>query len=395
MSLSKNKKYKPRYITSIDRIPQLRAENRSGLLSAYGPYAFRTNDYYLSLIDWDDPDDPIRKIVIPDIGEIDDWGELDASNEQRYTRVPGLEHKYDSVALLLVNDVCGSYCRFCFRKRLFMKDNDEVHRDVAEAVEYIREHGEITDVLITGGDPLLMSTRRLDELLATLRTIEHVDVIRIGSKLPAFDPYRILNDEALQDTFERHTGPDKRLYLVCHFNHPREMTSQAVACLDAVQKRGVMTVNQTPILAGINDGPEVLTELFRRCSANGVPPYYVFQCRPTAGNRPFAVPVERAYKIFETAKMRGSGLAKRARLCMSHESGKIEVLGLTARHVIFKYHRAADPDLSGRVMIFRRNPAAYWFDDYHELVDEYQLENPYESPILLPGEDTRYLRNLG
>jgi KamA family protein len=395
MSLRKEKKYKPRYITSIDRIPQLRAENRDGLLSAYGPYAFRSNDYYLSLIDWDDPDDPIRKIVIPDIGEMDDWGELDASNEQRYTRVPGLEHKYDSVALLLVNGVCGSYCRFCFRKRLFMKDNDEVHRDVTDAVEYIREHGETPDVLITGGDPLLMSTRRLDELLAALRTIEHVDVIRIGSKLPAFDPFRILNDEPLQDTFERHTGPDKRLYLVCHFNHPREMTSEAVACLDAVQKRGVMTVNQTPILSGINDDAEVLTELFRRCSANGVPPYYVFQCRPTAGNRPFAVPVERAYKVFETAKMRGSGLAKRARLCMSHESGKIEVLGLTARHAIFKYHRAADPDLSGRVMIFRRNPLAYWFDDYRELVDEYQLENPYESRILLPGEETRYLRNLG
>ena len=367
---------KPRYITRLDQIPQLSARECRDLSSVFKKYAFRTNDYYLSLINWDDPADPIRKIVIPNRREAEAWGRLDASNEKRYTRVPGLEHKYSSVALLLVNNVCGSYCRFCFRKRLFQDGNDEVQKDVSRAMDYIRRHREITDVLVTGGDPLLLSTRRLTEVISNLRKIDHVSVIRIGSKLPAFDPFRILNDSSLHRMFRRYSTPDRRIYLMCHFNHPRELTPQAGACIDAVRRCGVSTVNQTPILAGINDNPDTLSELFRKCSAYGVSPYYVFQCRPTAGNRTFAVPLEKSYRLFETAKMRGSGLAKRARLCLSHESGKIEVAALTSKHVIFKYHRSADPDLCGRVMIYRRNPAAYWFDDYEDLIDEYRPACP-------------------
>ncbi len=294
MEAKEPEKYRPRYITSLDRIPQLGKKECDGLLPACGAYAFRTNEYYISLINWDDPGDPIRKIVIPDIRETDTWGDLDASNEKRYTRIPGLEHKYDSVALLLVNDVCGSYCRFCFRKRLFIDGNDEVRRDVTEAIEYIRDHKEIADVLITGGDPLLLSTRRLGDLLGRLRQIDHIGIIRIGSKLPAFDPFRIINDEKLHEVFRRFSTPEKRIYLMCHFNHPRELTPQATACIDIVQKCGVITVNQTPLLAGINDDPDVLSELFHRCSINGVPLYYVLQCRPTAGNRLFSVPVEKS-----------------------------------------------------------------------------------------------------
>jgi len=395
MEVKGQEKYRPRYITRLDRIPQLDRESSNGLLPECGSYAFRTNEYYISLINWDDPDDPIRKIVIPDIRETDTWGDLDASNEKRYTRIPGLEHKYDSVALLLVNNTCGSYCRFCFRKRLFINGNDEVRHDVTEAIEYIRDHNEITDVLITGGDPLLLSTRRLGDLLGRLRQIDHVGIIRIGSKLPAFDPFRIINDEKLHEVLRRFSRPEKRIYLMCHFNHPRELTLQATTSIDIVQKCGVVTVNQTPILAGINDDPDVLAELFRRCSVNGVPPYYVLQCRPTAGNRSFSVPVEKSYEIFETAKMRGSGLAKRARLCISHETGKIEIAGLTSRHVIFKYHRSANPDLCGRVMIFKRNGSAHWFDDYTELVDEYQLQNPNDSRIYTPGEDPSFMRKIG
>jgi KamA family protein len=381
MDVGNRNKNKPRYFTRLDQIPQLRGKNKQCFPPAHEGYAFRTNDYYLSLINWDDPADPIRKIVIPDERESDAWGALDASNEKRYTRVPGLEHKYPSVALLLVNNVCGSYCRFCFRKRLFMNGNNEVRKDLTEALEYIRRHTEISDVLITGGDPLLLSTRRLADILRRLREIDHVAVIRIGSKMPAFDPFRIINDDKLHATLTRFSSPDKRIYLMCHFNHPRELTPQATECIDIVQKCGVITANQTPILAGINDDPDTFSRLFAACTARGIPPYYVFQCRPTAGNRVFSVPVEKSYRIFETAKLRGSGLAKRARLCMSHETGKIEVVAVTSRHAIFKYHRCADPELCGRVMIYKRNPSAYWFDDYDELVDQYQPANPPDEGI--------------
>ena len=147
-----------RYITKLKQIPQLAHYERQNLERVNDKFAFRTNEYYQSLIDWEDPDDPIRRIVIPDIAELSEWGELDASEESAYTVVPGLEHKYSDTALLLVNNICGAYCRFCFRKRLFMYDNDESARDVGPAVEYISEHSEINNVLLTGGDPLLMST---------------------------------------------------------------------------------------------------------------------------------------------------------------------------------------------------------------------------------------------
>ena len=145
---------KPEYITSIKRLTELTPEEHVELAPVAAKFVFRSNSYYQQLIDWDDPDDPIRRIIIPLGGELENWGRLDASDEVSYTVVPGLEHKYSDTALLLANDACGGYCRFCFRKRLFMEDNDEVVRDISQGLEYIRQHPEISNVLLTGGDPL-------------------------------------------------------------------------------------------------------------------------------------------------------------------------------------------------------------------------------------------------
>jgi KamA family protein len=361
----------PAYMTRLDQVSQIDASRRAELAPVSQKFLFRTNDYYQSLIDWNDPDDPIARIVMPDVSELEPWGRLDASNEVEYTRVPGLEHKYPSTALLLVNDVCGAYCRFCFRKRLFMHDNDEVVRDVRPGIEYIRAHPEITNVLLTGGDPLLMSTRLLEGIIERVREIDHVKIIRIGSKMPAFNPFRIIDDPALPAMLEKYSTPERRIYVMCHFNHPRELTPEATKALAILQRAGVVTVNQTPLVAGVNDDPAVLAELFRKCSFVGVPPYYVFQCRPTLGNRLYSVHLERAYRVFEAAKSTVSGLAKRARFVLSHETGKLEVVALTRRLVIFKYHRAADAAMSGRVLVFGRNPAARWLDDYGDPLEEY------------------------
>lgn len=359
---------KPRYITSIRNVPQLDSDEKHDLLRVQEQFKFRTNEYYQSLIDWEDPNDPIRRIIMPDLGELEEWGELDASDESIYTKLPGLEHKYESVALLLVNDVCGGYCRFCFRKRLFMDENDEVVKDVSEGLEYIRSHPEITNVLLSGGDPLIMSTPKLTNIIRRIREIEHVRIIRLGTKMPAFNPFRITGDPSLLEMFERYSTPEKRIYVMVHFNHPKELTDEAIAGLGLLQNAGVITANQTPIIRGVNDDPDTLATLFRKCSFVGVPPYYVFQCRPTLGNKAYAVPIEEAYRIFEAAKTSCSGLAFRARYVMSHETGKIEILGLLNKHIIFKYHRSADPVDTGRLMVFKRNPFAYWFDDYEEAV---------------------------
>ena len=164
---------------------------------------------------------------------------------------------------------------------------------------------------------------------------------------------------------------------MAHFNHPRELTPQAIEAMNILRQAGAVTVNQTPLIRGVNDDPDVLADLFNRLSYAGIPPYYVFICRPTLGNRMFSVPIEEAFEIFEQARMRCSGLAKRARLVMSHSTGKIEVVGQTETSIYFRYHRAANPQEKARFMNFSRNPEAYWFDDYQEIIEEYSIDNPY------------------
>ena len=183
---------------------KLRVKLAGSLIEGFLPKkGSQLRGYYLDLINWDDPDDPIRQLIIPREEELTEWGTLDASNEESVTVAHGVQHKYTDTVLLLCNEVCGAYCRYCFRKRLFMDDNDEVTNDVSEGLRYIAEHPEVTNVLLTGGDPLLMSTRRLVDIFEALRAIPHVKIIRLGSKMPAFDPYRVLNDAELQEAFRQ------------------------------------------------------------------------------------------------------------------------------------------------------------------------------------------------
>lgn len=355
---------RPRYINNIEHVSGLNEEEKRRLMPVTEKFAFRTNEYYMSLIDWDDPHDPIRQIVVPHLQELREFGDIDASEESSYTVLKGLEHKYPDTALLLVNNVCGAYCRFCFRKRLFINGNDEATNDVVEAIKYIKRHPEINNVLLSGGDPLILSTARLENIIRQLREIDHVRIIRIGTKMTAFDPYRILNDPSLLEMLAKYSVHDRRIFIMAHFNHPRELTEPALRGLGLLQRAGAITVNQTPLIRGVNDKAEVIAELFGRLSYNGVPPYYVFLCRPTAGNEPYIVPVEEALEIFDEARRGLSGLAKHAKLCMSHKTGKVEVICKIGDRIVFRYHRAPNPLDCGRMLIFDSDPAAGWLDDY-------------------------------
>ena len=246
----------------------------------------------------------------------------------------------------------------------------ETVKDVSANIEYIREHKEITNVLLTGGDPAHARNPAARTVLRELREIPHVNIIRIGSKMLAYNPYRILNDPNLLYVLSRYSTPEKRIYLMAHFNHPRELTEVSIQAAEALRKAGVMVVSQTPILNGINDEPETLTTLFRRLSFAGISPYYVFQCRPTTGNQFFQVPVEQSYEILQKSWQACSGLAKRARFIMSHATGKIEMVGKTAEHVFMRYHQSADPADIGKFMVFQSNPLARWFDDYRHHATE-------------------------
>lgn len=352
-----------RYRTNLKKLEQLSDQQKRELLPVTRKYKYRANDYYLGLINWDDPDDPIRKIIIPRAEELEDFGRLDASNEESNYAVPGCQHKYRDTALLLCNEVCGAYCRFCFRKRLFQDENSEVLFDVSQGIEYIRNTPEITNVLLTGGDPLMLSTEQIENILRPLREIDHVGIIRLGSKIPAFNPYRIINDPELLAVLGRYSTREKRIYVMAHFNHPRELTSEACFGLDLLMKAGVMTVNQSPIIGGINDDPSVLAELMRKLSFIGVPPYYFFQCRPTEGNRPFDIPITRSYEVLEEATKLVSGLAKRVRLVMSHELGKVEIVAVSDDRIYLRFHRARYAEDEGRFMICHRDDEAFWLDD--------------------------------
>ena len=354
---------KVKYLTDIDQVTALDKQTRSDLKKVTDKFSFRANDYYLSLINWDDPDDPIRKIVIPDENELHHWGALDASNEAANYVVPGCQQKYRYTALIIVTEFCGSYCRFCFRKRLFMEENQEVSGNVAGAIKYIRNHPEINNVLLTGGDALVLSTKNLENVLSELRSIKHVKIIRIGSKMLAFNPDRIIDDIELHNVISRHSSKERRIYFMSHFNHPREITPKSINAIDILVKAGAVINNQTPILRGINDDPQTLAELMRKLSNIGVPPYYFFQCRPTSGNKTFAVPLVKSYMAFEKAKMNVSGLARRAKFVMSHATGKIEIVGVTQDNIYLKYHRARNRNDESRFLVCKRDDSAYWLND--------------------------------
>ena len=359
---------KTKHITKIEYLDRLSEQEIADLQKVTDKFAFRCSDYYLSLIDWDDPADPIRRIVVPNMQELDEWGRLDPSDEQAYTIIPGLEHKYHSTALFLVSNICDGICRYCFRKRLFIDSRSTRLRDIPAAIQYVRRHSEITNVLLTGGDPLVLKTSELENIIRQLRTLDHVEIIRIGTKIPAFNPYRILDDPALPEMIENYSTTHKKIYIMTHFVHPRELTEPAVNSVHLLQKAGAMIANQTPLIRGLNDNPNVLAELLGKLSYIGAVPYYIFQCRPSLGNKPYTVPIEEGYQIVEQAKALVSGLAKRLRFVMSHSTGKIEIVGITKDRVYFKYHRAADDADSGRFLVLNINTNANRLDDYDEAI---------------------------
>jgi len=351
-----------KYITKLESLDRLSEQERNRLGPVAAQYAFRLNDYYLQLINWDDPQDPIRRLVVPHENELLEWGRLDASDEASYTPVRGCQHKYSDTALLLVNEVCGAYCRYCFRKRLFMNDNDDASLDYSAGLRYIAEHEEITNVLLTGGDPLILSTKRLERIFADVAAVPHVRIIRIGSKMVAFNPFRVLDDPTLLELVSEYSAGGTQVYLMNHFDHPRELTREAKEALALLQRAGAQTVNQCPIVRGVNDRPQTFATLFRELSCVGCPQYYVFQGRPTAGNEPYEVPIVTGFGIFNEANRLVSGLAKRARYAMSHATGKIEICGVDDNFIYMKYHRAHRRRDYGKMVIARRDDEAYWLD---------------------------------
>jgi lysine 2,3-aminomutase len=328
-------------------------------------HPMRVSLYYMSLINWNDPNGSIRKMALPSSEELNLEGFYDTSGEAENTKMPGLQHKYSETALILATNRCATYCRYCFRKRLVGLPSEEIIKRFEDAAEYIEKHREINNVLISGGDPLVLSNEVIERFLETLTAIDHLSFIRFGSKVPVTLPDRLADPELL-DIFKKYSQSDKRLYVVTQFNHPREITPQSIGAVSNLIETGVMLSNQTVLLRGVNDDPDTLASLMNRLVSIGVTPYYVFQCRPVKRvKHHFQVPICEGVRIVEKAKENCNGHSKRFKYVMSHKTGKIEILGIINDEIYFKYHEAKNRENLGVMFKRRVDEKAGWLDDFN------------------------------
>lgn len=320
--------------------------------------------YYLSLIDPDDPGDPIRKMSIPSGAPVIMDGHLDTSGEHSNTKVQGMQHKYAQTVLILTTAACAMFCRHCFRRRLVGKETEEIAVDKDAIVDYIQSHPSVSNVLLSGGDAFLLPTEEIRDWLRRLAPLGQLDFIRFGTRTPVTFPERILSDPGLTALLEEYSAV-KQLYVVTHFNHPKEITPESTAAIRALQKAGVVVKNQTVLMKDINDRPEVLAQLLKEVSSLGIVQHYIFQCRPVQGVKSrFQVPLREGSGIVQKALSMQNGLGKCADYTLSHVTGKIRVLGTGEDgRLLFQYKQAKDTARIGRIFSMDLDPAATWLPE--------------------------------
>lgn len=310
-------------VQDFEGIIQLTPDEIAGL-SAPNRFRVEITPYFASLIDSVDPNCPIRRQVIPTASEIVrfDSGMVDSLAEDAHSPVPGLVHRYPDRVLMLVTTQCASYCRFCTRSRIVGDPHTQFGRDQHEAqIEYIASHPEVRDVLLSGGDPLLLPQLVLEDLLERLRSIPHLEVIRIGTRVPVFLPQRI--DSELVSMLQKYHP----LWMNIHFNHPKELTAEVEAGLSRLANAGIPLGSQTVLMAGINDCPNIILDLVHRLVRNRVRPYYLYQCDLVHGAGHFRTPVAKGIEIMEALRGHTSGYAIPTYVIDAPEGGgKIPIL---------------------------------------------------------------------
>lgn len=284
----------------------LTEEEETGVTACLKTIRMAITPYYLSLIDTTDSFDPIRKQAIPTAKELNlTIGDLaDPLCEEADSPVPGLTHRYPDRVLLLVTDRCATYCRHCSRRRFAgQTDSTLPMEQIEHATAYIAEHPQIRDVLISGGDPLIMGDGALEEILRRIRAIPTVEIIRIGTRAPVVIPQRITPE--LTAMLKKYNP----LWVNTQFNHPREITTESAAACAMIADAGLPLSNQSVLLAGVNDCPHVMRELVQKLLVNRVRPYYLYQCDMSLGLEHFRTPVSKGIEIIESLRGHTSGLA--------------------------------------------------------------------------------------
>jgi lysine 2,3-aminomutase len=290
---------------ALSRWIQPTGDERRAIEATGELFHFVITPYYAALMDPADPDCPIRRQVVPRLAELaDPIGLADPLDEVAHSPVKNVIRVYPDRIAFCVNNECALYCRFCLRKRMVGEPEWAMkQRELKQALDWIRRTPEIRDVLLTGGDPLVYSDERLDWLLSELRAIPHVEIVRIGTRLPVTLPFRVT--DSLCRVLERHHP----IWLNTHFNHPRELTPEAAQACDRLTRAGIPVGNQSVLLRGINDDAETMKALCEGLVRMRVRPYYCYQAQRLEGTAEFRVPIERGIQIFEALRGRTSGFA--------------------------------------------------------------------------------------
>ena len=429
--------YSVKHLDGLVAQAGLDASERLAVRAVATVLPFRTNAYVVeNLIDWDAaPDDPIYRLVFPqadmlppaDVQRIASLlarnapdGEVAAAAHEVRTRLnphpagqlalnipdlgdeplPGVQHKYPETVLVFPKQAqtCHAYCTYCFRWAQFVDEPDlkMATADTARIIEYLRRHREVTSVLITGGDPMIMGADVLDRYVEPLlgQGLDHIESVRIGSKSLAYWPQRFVTDPDADDTlrlFEKVVASGRALAFMAHFSHPRELESPLVAeAVRRIRSTGAVIRTQAPLIRSINDNPATWAAMWRTQVRMGMVPYYMFVERDTGPQDYFAVPLAAGYQIFRDAYRSVSGLSRTVRgPSMSATPGKLCVDGITevAGEKVFVLHmiQARDPDLVGKPFFARYDPDATWLSDLEPaFASRFPFEpDPEELPELL------------
>lgn len=282
-------------VTNGEKLADDFGANAEEIAAVCRNYPMRIPRYYYNLIQ--EKGDPIWKQSVPSINELmDECAPEDPLNEEEDSPVPRLTHRYPDRVLLLITDRCPMYCRFCTRKRMVGRTSTITEKTIAMGIDYIRSHPEIRDILLSGGDPLMVSDRKLEHIISSLRAIPHVQIIRIGTRFPCVLPSRI--SESLCAMLKKYHP----IFVNTHFNHPREITPQSREACERLANAGIPVGCQTVLMKGVNDDPVVLKELMHKLLMMRVRPYYLYQADLTRGTNHFRTRVEAGLEIMQSLR---------------------------------------------------------------------------------------------
>ena len=362
-------------ITTVDALKTylpLTAEEEADLRRVTDIHPMNIPRYYLSLVNPDDPGDPIRRLCVPDAAELVVAGAMGATTadpygDDKHDKGNGLLHKYSYTALVVTSEYCAMYCRHCFRKRMVGLSSELTVKNFQNAAAYIADHPEITNAILSGGDPFMLSTQVLEKMLAALVDIPHLNHVRIGSRVPVSYPLRLFDDD-LMALLEDFTSR-KTLFVPTHFNHAREITPEAREAVRRLRRCGITVNNQAVLLRGVNDTVEALVDLMNGLLRIGVNPYYLYQCMPVARVRHhFQVPLKEGIAVVDRARRYFDGYAKRFKYIIGHDIGKLEICGRIGDKVILKqlHARSGNEGEVSRLLVRELTETGGWLDDLPE-----------------------------